>query len=236
MVRFARSGTNWEGRRWILNPAVDALCGQVEQAFPKAHAADGTVASQSHDAVNPSSDHRPYPYTGPGVVYAVDVGETTEDDGELLAEELRRCRDPRLRYVIHESRLFSSYATGSRAAWAWGKYTAANPHTDHVHVSVYRTAGPGPFAITLDPMALTPDEEEFVRWLKRQVEESTNPVFDAAVAKARAKGVFTQYTQDEDVVTAAKLAAFLDRGKLLDAPSGNKPHTHPLQGSTGLGG
>ena len=237
MVRFSRSGTNWQGRRWILNPAVDALCGQVERSFPQRHATDGTVASQSHDAINPSSDHRPYPFTGPGVVYAVDVGEYTEGQGRLLAEELRKGRDPRLRYVIHEGELFSSYATAVRKAWTWGKYTAANPHTNHVHVSVHRTAGPGAWAINLGGgMALTPDEEEFVRWLKRGVEESTNPAFDSAVAKARARGMFSVHTEEEDVVTAAKLAAFLDRAKLLDAPGGTKPHTHPLQGSTGVGG
>lgn len=236
MVRFARSGFNYEGRRWIVNDAIDALCGQVENVWPSRHYTDGTVASQSHDAINPTSDHRPYPYTGTGVVYAVDVGEYQEDQGELLAEELRRSRDPRLRYVIHENRLFSSYGNSVRDPWEWGAYTAANPHSDHVHVSVYRTAGPGPFAIRLGGMTLTPDEEEFVRWLKKQVEESTNPAFDNAVQKARDRGVFSQFTQDEDVITAAKFAAFLDRAKLLDAPQGTKPHTHPLQGTTGLGG
>lgn len=235
MARFARSGRNWEGRAWIVNPAVASLLDVVEAAWVEPHATDGTVASQSHDAVNPGSDHRPYPYSGSGVVYAADVGETAEDQGSELAEQLRASRDPRIRYVIHENRLFSSYSTPSRRPWEWGPYTSPNPHSDHVHVSVWRTAGPGEWAISLGSM-LTPDEEEFVRWLKRQVEESTNPAFDASVAKARERGVFSQFTQDEDVVTAAKLAAFLDRGKLLDAPTGTKPHTHPLQGTTGLGG
>jgi hypothetical protein len=149
MTRFVRSGKNWEGRSWVANPAIDALADQIESAWPERHAADGTVASKGHDAGNPSSDHRPYPYSGSGVVCAIDVGEVTEDDGFQLAEALRVSRDSRIRYVIHESRMFSSYATASRKAWAWGAYSGPSPHSDHVHLSVYRTAGAGTWNLDL---------------------------------------------------------------------------------------
>src|SRR3989304_3993850 len=99
MARFVRGGRNWEGRSWTLHPALSHLGSLVEDAWPENHGADGTVASKIHDATNPNSDHRPFPWTGAGVVYAIDVGEVTEDDGVILCEALRRSMDQRLKYV-----------------------------------------------------------------------------------------------------------------------------------------
>lgn len=149
MTRFSRAGRNWEGRSFVVNPAVASLADLVERYWPERHGADGTVASKQHDANNPTSDHRPFPFNGAGVVYAIDVGEVTEDDGIVLAEALRSSRDPRIKYVIHESRLFASYKTASRPPWAWGPYTGYNPHTNHVHVSVNRDAGSGEWNLDL---------------------------------------------------------------------------------------
>lgn len=137
MSRFRYSGTNWEGRPWRASSAVEALGRQIEEAWPDRHGADGTVASRGHDQNSPRSDHRPRPTTGPGIVRAIDVGETVEDQGETLAEELRRARDPRLKYLIHEGRLFSSYDHSNGPAWSWRRYSGYNAHLNHVHVSVY---------------------------------------------------------------------------------------------------
>jgi hypothetical protein len=137
MARFRRSGTNWEGRAWKTSPALNSLMDEIEEAYPERHSGDGTVASKNHDAISPVSDPRPYPYTGPGVVNAVDAGETVENDGWALAEAIRSSRDPRVRYVQHEGSIFSSYSTATRRAWEWGP-VGGNPHVDHVHVSVLR--------------------------------------------------------------------------------------------------
>lgn len=136
MARFRQTGTNWEGRPWIVSDAIESLIDQVEAAWPARHPTDGTVASRGHDRGNPRSDHRPFPYDGAGVVRAVDIGETVEDQGELLAEQLRQSRDPRIRYVIHERRLFSSYNHRNGPAWMWRRYSGFNAHLNHVHVSV----------------------------------------------------------------------------------------------------
>ena len=71
---------------------------------------------------------------------ALDIGETVENQGELLAEQLRQSRDPRLRYVIHEGRLFSSYNHRDAPAWMWRRYRGRNFHANHVHVSVLAAA------------------------------------------------------------------------------------------------
>ena len=135
MARFAKSGTNWEGRAWTLAACLRVLASQIEALHPSRHAADGTVASKTHDANNPSSDHRPKPYSGKGTVRALDAGETTENDAFKMAEAIRVSRDPRVKYVIHEGRLFSSYASGGIPPFTWRTYTGPNPHGNHFHIS-----------------------------------------------------------------------------------------------------
>jgi hypothetical protein len=119
-----------------VSPAIEALIEQVEAAWDIRHPTDGTVASRGHDQRNPRSDHRPSRVAPFGIVRAVDVGETVEDRGELLAEEIRQSGDPRVRYVIHEGRLFSSYNHPNGPPFMWRRYSGASFHTDHVHVSV----------------------------------------------------------------------------------------------------
>lgn len=140
MTRFYRSGTNHEGRRWTLAPALSVLANQVEAYYPERHGADGTVASERHDEVNPWSDHRPYPYEGAGVVFAIDVGETTENDAWRQAEAIRLSRDPRVKYCIHEDRIFSSYPMGSIPPYVWREYKGPNPHDNHYHLSLLRAS------------------------------------------------------------------------------------------------
>lgn len=138
MARFKRSGSNWEPRKFYTSKGLNALMDEIEAAYPKAGPGDGTVASKGHDAASKKSDHRPYPYTAsPGVVRAVDAGEYIEDQGIAIAEAIRKSRDPRIKYVIHEGRLFSSYNHSNGPAWSWRPYAGTvNPHKDHVHVSL----------------------------------------------------------------------------------------------------
>jgi hypothetical protein len=135
MGRWRWSGTNWESRFWIASEAIVALGTQVEADHPAGHATDGTVAGKQHDQVNPSSDHRPHPFTGPGMVRAIDIGV---DPGDQLAEQLRDSRDARIKYVIHKGRKFQGRLGPD--PWEWKPYLGANPHDTHVHLSVL-TAG-----------------------------------------------------------------------------------------------
>lgn len=139
MTRFRRSGTNWEGRKWYTSDALNALLDEIEAAFPTPSRYDGTVASKGHDERSPRSDHRPYPYTAsPAVVNAVDAGEPVEDQAFQIAEAIRKNKDPRARYVIHESSIFSNYWYGGKPPFTWRSYSGSSPHTNHVHVSIDR--------------------------------------------------------------------------------------------------
>ena len=70
-----------------------------------------------------------------------DIKHPKTDDLTALrvtAERLRTGRDPRIHYVIHDRRIFSSYPHGDTPAWTWRPYSHSNtmPHLTHVHVSV----------------------------------------------------------------------------------------------------
>lgn len=53
-----------------------------------------------------------------------------------IAERLRIGRDPRIKYVIHDRRIFTGYATSYRPAWWWVPYYGENAHITHLHLSL----------------------------------------------------------------------------------------------------
>ncbi len=121
---------------WRTVPSLTQLLVQVDAVYPVRHPADGTAAGQGHFTTNPKSDHTP---DVNGDVRAGDIGEVVEDDAFTVAEAIRLSRDPRIKYVIHERRLFSSYDHTNGAPYTWRPYSGSNPHSSHVHISVLRT-------------------------------------------------------------------------------------------------
>lgn len=127
-MRWRLSGSDWQ-----VVPSLTQLLVQADQAWPVRHGADGTKAGAAHATTSPNSDHNP---DMNGDVRAADIGEVTEDDGIALAEAMRLSRDPRIKYVIHERRMFSSYKTHEYPPFMWRPYSGSNGHWSHVHASV----------------------------------------------------------------------------------------------------
>lgn len=124
---------------WRAMNSLLVLRDQVNAIAPdRSRASDGLVGDLAHQAE--TSDHNPHPVAGVGdeMVTALDLTHDPANgfDSYLFAEILRVHRDPRIKYVISNHRIFSSYSNSSRAAWTWGDYTGTDPHTNHVHVSV----------------------------------------------------------------------------------------------------
>lgn len=134
---FRRTGTAWDGQRFEVVPSLWQLLLEVEaRILNRPTASDGTVASRRHDEVSPNSDHTPKPKDAPkGWVRAGDI-TVTQEQGDMLTEFLRQSRDPRIKYVIWDRQMFSSYSNSRRNAWEWGAYGGSNGHTTHVHISV----------------------------------------------------------------------------------------------------
>ncbi len=89
-----------------------------------------------------------------GYVSAVDITKLPGDATDALIETL--IADPRVWYVIHCGRIWSrTYGFKPR------KYTGANPHDDHVHVSLMQTAAatkPTAWGIRRAPAADGPEK------------------------------------------------------------------------------
>lgn len=110
--------------------ALKKLREQVNDAAPKrSKESDGWIGDTKHSARK--SDHNP---NKKGVVCALDI--THDPDGGFdsyeFAEHLRQERDERIANIISNGRIFSSTVS----PWKWRKYTGANKHAHHVHISV----------------------------------------------------------------------------------------------------
>lgn len=127
---------------WPQNPrlarSLATMLAQINAAHPKrSKASDGFIGDAAH--ASRSSDHNPW--VRDGAVGVVTAGDFTHDpangfDGQVFADALRTSRDSRIKYVIHNGRIFSSFIS----PWTWRPYTGSNPHEHHVHVSI---VGPG---------------------------------------------------------------------------------------------
>jgi len=101
---------------------------------------DGTIGDAAHRARGQASDHNPWVKDGKtGVVTALDVTHDPAGgvDTWAIAEQLRRARDPRAKYVISNYRIFAGEL--GPQPWVWRAYRGANPHASHFHVSVRST-------------------------------------------------------------------------------------------------
>lgn len=115
---------------WRVAKSLLTLRDQINTKYPsRSKLSDGTVGDLAHQAT--ASDHNP---NAAGVVTAMDITHDPAHgvDTWALAEVLRQRRDPRIKYVISNGRIFSSVTS----PWQWRKYTGANAHAHHVHVSV----------------------------------------------------------------------------------------------------
>ncbi|UCD24740.1 MAG: hypothetical protein JSW51_02145 [Gemmatimonadota bacterium] len=171
-MAFRYEGVNWEGRDWQTVPAVTTLGMQIEEVRPQSYPQDGTVASRLHDQVSPTSDHRP---DSEGDVFAIDVGG---EEGWRIGtvEALRLSKDERIRYLIHQGRIFSNYPKGGVPAFEWRPYSGASPHEHHFHVSVDEAHGDDRSSWHIKGASLFTDHEvEVLKEMVRQMEEGVSP-------------------------------------------------------------
>lgn len=124
---------------WRVAKSLLTLIEQVDHHWPdRSRAADGTIGDTAH--ASRVSDHNP---NSAGVVTAWDCTEDSKRGANMhnLAEALRASHDPRIKYVIWDHRMFSSYEYGDVRPFTWRPYTGIDPHTGHLHLSVSGEAG-----------------------------------------------------------------------------------------------
>jgi hypothetical protein len=121
---------------WRVAKSLLTLRDQVNARWPNRRKdSDGTIGNAEH--ASRSSDHNPWIHdNGLGIVTAMDITHDPANgcDSYALAQALLNSRDPRIKYVISNRRIASGNAGPS--PWVWRKYTGANPHDHHCHISV----------------------------------------------------------------------------------------------------
>jgi hypothetical protein len=120
---------------WRVAKSLLKLRDQFNQMSPRRNrSSDGTIGDAKH--ASRSSDHNPWVKDGKtGVVTAIDLTHDPNNGVHTwnIAEYLRTQKDPRIKYVISNKRIFSSVSN----PWVWRRYTGSNPHSSHMHVSVH---------------------------------------------------------------------------------------------------
>lgn len=120
---------------WRVAKSLDVLLEQINELAPeRSKISDGSIGDPRHAAA--MSDHNP---NASGVVCARDFTHDPANgaDMNLFGEALRESTDDRLKYVIWDREMFSSYPTSGHAAFSWRPYSGSNPHDKHMHVSVH---------------------------------------------------------------------------------------------------
>lgn len=115
---------------WRLAESLKVLRDQVNERWPDRNkSSDGSIGDQAHQ--HRISDHDP---DKNGVVTAIDITHDPRSgcDSYALADILRGTRDQRIKYIISNRRICSSYVD----PWVWRPYNGANPHNHHMHISV----------------------------------------------------------------------------------------------------
>jgi len=125
---------------WRLAKSIISLRKQIYlQAPMRSKAFDGTIGDSAHQMVQ--SDHNPWVwdhFLKIGVVTAVDITHDPQNgcDCHAIARSLQENKDIRIKYIIWDRRIFSSYSEDGIESWAWRSYDGKNPHQSHIHISV----------------------------------------------------------------------------------------------------
>jgi hypothetical protein len=119
---------------WRIAPALETLRAEINRAAPdRSKVSDGGIGDVAHSAR--VSDHNPCKCCG-----TVCARDFTNDpagglDAEALARWLVERLDPRVKYVIWNRRIASGVKQ-AHPPGVWRRYTGADPHTGHLHLSV----------------------------------------------------------------------------------------------------
>jgi len=127
---------------WEVSPILAPLIADVKAKHPGMTV--GTIGDEAHQEEGTQSDHNPDQY---GFVTAADFMIGTDfsvQDAADLANRLRVLKDGRTAYVIYNRHIMSGPSDPAGDDWEWRSYDGSDPHTNHVHVSVFHSSDPRP--------------------------------------------------------------------------------------------
>lgn len=127
---------------WHLAKSLETLRKQFNEMAPNRDVdSDGTIGDSAH--ASRASDHNE---DAQGYVKALDITHDPEHGVNTwkIAEQLLASHDPRIKYIISNSRIGGDEDYSKRNGvppWTFHRYTGSNPHNHHMHVSVDKGGG-----------------------------------------------------------------------------------------------
>lgn len=189
--------------------SLQTLLAQINALVPlRNKASDGWIGDTAH--ANRSSDHNP---DAAGVVHAQDI---THDpirlSGGWLTDTLVRHRDPRIKYIIWNHRIWNT-------AQGWQSYTGSSPHTQHVHISV--VSGPAGdnaspwngFTPSKEADDMTPEQDQKLQYIYDAIEKGGPSIPGGQPLKAlivTAASAYVQAKEANDGVKELKARPIVD--------------------------
>lgn len=201
---------------WRVAKSLLVLRDQLKAAHPTMSNI-GFIGDAEH--ASRESDHNPWiddPASSVNVVSAGDVYHQPAKgmDAGKLAEALKQAKDPRVKYVIWNRRIWSLARNGE----GWRPYTGKDPHTGHVHISVSSTKSlydnTRPWTITIGTTQPPQEDDEMS---PEQLEELKNHIDASTNASARRWALwlarYEVQTEDEKAKARDAYDAALKAGK-----------------------
>jgi hypothetical protein len=157
---------------WRAAKSIVQLQRDLDRAHPGRKKPDGIIGDAAH--ASRKSDHNP---NSAGVVQAIDISEGGGLADRALADRLLASHDKRIKYIISEGRIGSSYKSGGAMEWTWRPYTGSNAHMSHVHLSVVDDPAlyddESPWNVTGDliptPLPPPPVDDEIRRLMAKKI-------------------------------------------------------------------
>lgn len=113
---------------YYLAPALARLRDEVNAKWPRrSKRSDGWIGDPAHR--RRKSDHNP---NSRGSVNAIDITADGIDTAALIAAAKKH---PSVRYIIHDKKIMNRDIGNFKER----PYTKGNPHTTHVHISIYQS-------------------------------------------------------------------------------------------------
>jgi hypothetical protein len=123
---------------WRPANSIKKLRDNVNAKFPhRDKSSDGIIGDTAH--CPGESDHCPNINDhGVGVVTAIDITHdpTSGCDMRIVTASIVDSQDRRIKYIIFNRKICSSYPHDGTPAWTWRPYPGSNPHNKHAHFSV----------------------------------------------------------------------------------------------------
>lgn len=125
-------------KKWRVAKALEQLLAELNShALNRSTLSDGAIGDTAH--ASRKSDHNPWIDDGGlGVVTARDFTHDPAHGADMdkIVAHLVKRRDPRIKYIIWNWKMWRSYDKLGVSAWTPIPYDGTNGHTKHAHISV----------------------------------------------------------------------------------------------------